>query len=653
MNELVRVNKAYTALFIADTTKQNVRLFVDTIVNNLLDRPAPTDGSWKKFIGLPPHKFSVIDRAETDELARKRLTENKYDIVFVNNQIDNKPIGGGGLEQYRRLQPDAMFIPFLDLTQRKGVFNERTKQASTGRGLSILHEKKFYNGLYKSNVNIGSILVMIFYGGRSPEDAAFYYGLNDKRIEAAPFNLLPDEVAVASDKISEFMARLNREMNKAGQNDSGAAAMQQEYASASTVSAPQSVPQIQNAGYVPVSPQPVYQAAPQSAAQPAQPVQQQVAAPQPQVMGWHTNDSAPLILQGDKTDFVQQPMTGQDVVVVQPVGQQTDPQNNSHVQQNPQPAQQNQWGQQIGRQMPQSAREAVEQMRKHQQERPAQTAPSMQGFQQQMVSPETYAREIPAHGAAVPSNNSGMVSDGSMPNDIKAAEKDAFRFRDASEMDQRLAELDNLGYIPPKGSKEEADLLRGLNSKKKREQKRKWEKARKRNEKASQGTFFASDLGNDGSILPNTDNITSQQGVGSRPVGNEEYEGIGDGDATVFQQESQPASGSADGSVPPNDAHVNNAYNNQISETNDDIMAGRKELAQKVSEAQLELNRRGEENNALAVPGALYGRVVFADDRSVMVKLDKSLDQVGVSLPDIFNMPVVIPYTKFSHREDY
>ena len=54
--------------------------------------------------------FSVIDRAETREQAFKRLGENLYDIVFVNNQIDDKPIGSGMLKRFRRYHEKALFI---------------------------------------------------------------------------------------------------------------------------------------------------------------------------------------------------------------------------------------------------------------------------------------------------------------------------------------------------------------------------------------------------------------------------------------------------------------------------------------------------------------------------------------------------------------
>ena len=64
-------------------------------------------------------------------------------------------------------------------------------------------------------------------------------------------------------------------------------------------------------------------------------------------------------------------------------------------------------------------------------------------------------------------------------------------------------------------------------------------------------------------------------------------------------------------------------------------------------EMQTALQQRGKMNAGLAVPGMLQGRVVFAKGNTAWVELDKNIEDIGIGFADIYQMPVMIPYTKF------
>lgn len=177
MNDVAIAGKVYSMLFITDYEEANPkwRLFVDTIINNLLDKPAEYGGGWRKF-NLPPITVSIINKAETADQAFTRLREDKYDVVFVNNVLENKPVGGGKMKQFRKLHPDAIFIPFLSLNQKKGA-PRGDGTVSSGEGLLNLYNSGFYNGIFKNNMNLAYTIEMIHAGGRTAESAFSYYGL--------------------------------------------------------------------------------------------------------------------------------------------------------------------------------------------------------------------------------------------------------------------------------------------------------------------------------------------------------------------------------------------------------------------------------------------------------------------------------------------
>lgn len=60
------------------------------------------------------------------------------------------------------------------------------------------------------------------------------------------------------------------------------------------------------------------------------------------------------------------------------------------------------------------------------------------------------------------------------------------------------------------------------------------------------------------------------------------------------------------------------------------------------------LQTRGRMNSELVAPGMLQGKVVFAKGTTALIELDCNLEQAGLSMADVFHMPVVIPYTKFA-----
>lgn len=178
MNEVSIIDKGYTILFIADYEKASLKWkqFVDTIVNNLLNKPAVSDGGWIKFTNLPKIKVAVLDIAQTRDQAFTKLKESRYDVVFVNNYLDGKPIGGGMLKRFKQFHPDAIFIPLLDMSQKKGA-RRRDGEICNGEGIQNIFNGGFFNGVYKNNLNMSYVIKMIHAGGRPKENALHYYGL--------------------------------------------------------------------------------------------------------------------------------------------------------------------------------------------------------------------------------------------------------------------------------------------------------------------------------------------------------------------------------------------------------------------------------------------------------------------------------------------
>lgn len=185
MNELSK-DKAFSILFIADYERASVKWqqFEDTIINNLLGRSAVLGGSWMKFTNLPPIAVSVVDKAETKEQAFKYLQESRYDVVIVNNALDGSPIGGGMLKRFRQYHPNTLFIPLLDISQKKGSV-KRDGSVCTGEGLLNIFNAGFYNGLYKNSLNVGVMINIIHAGGRPKENAYAYYGFDRALIGSA------------------------------------------------------------------------------------------------------------------------------------------------------------------------------------------------------------------------------------------------------------------------------------------------------------------------------------------------------------------------------------------------------------------------------------------------------------------------------------
>lgn len=56
---------------------------------------------------------------------------------------------------------------------------------------------------------------------------------------------------------------------------------------------------------------------------------------------------------------------------------------------------------------------------------------------------------------------------------------------------------------------------------------------------------------------------------------------------------------------------------------------------------------RGRSNSSLASSGVLQGKVVFAKGNTAWIEFDKNIEDIGLSVVDLYQMPVVVPYTKF------
>lgn len=59
------------------------------------------------------------------------------------------------------------------------------------------------------------------------------------------------------------------------------------------------------------------------------------------------------------------------------------------------------------------------------------------------------------------------------------------------------------------------------------------------------------------------------------------------------------------------------------------------------------LQERGTFNNGLVRAGVIHGNIIFAKGTMAIVELAVDMETLGLRLPDIYNAPVVIPYSKF------
>lgn len=170
-------NRAYTMLFITDYSKakSSWRRYVDSVINNLLDKPASK--GWDKFENLPPITVSIIDIAETRQQAFEMLKDGKYDVVFIDNRVNGQNNGAGIINRFRQYQESSMYIPLYAPSQVPGAVKS-DGTISEGLGLRNLYDKGFYNGVQKQNLDLALLIDLIQKGGRSKEEAYKEYNLS-------------------------------------------------------------------------------------------------------------------------------------------------------------------------------------------------------------------------------------------------------------------------------------------------------------------------------------------------------------------------------------------------------------------------------------------------------------------------------------------
>ena len=169
-------NRAYTMLFITDYSKakSSWKRYVDSVINNLLDKPASK--GWDKFENLPPITVSIIDIAETRQQAFEMLKDGKYDVVFIDNRVNGQNNGAGIINRFRQYQESSMYIPLYAPSQVPGAVKS-DGTISEGLGLRNLYDKGFYNGVQKQNLDLALLIDLIQKGGRSKEEAYKEYNL--------------------------------------------------------------------------------------------------------------------------------------------------------------------------------------------------------------------------------------------------------------------------------------------------------------------------------------------------------------------------------------------------------------------------------------------------------------------------------------------
>lgn len=195
-NALVTTGKtgAYTMLFITDYTDASPkeRKFVDTIRNNMLGIPGDSSGNWLKCPNLPEILVSVFDIAETRSRAYDMLDRNRYDVIFTSNRIDGRPIGAGYLRNVQEHHPNALIIPFIQATQLMGA-RKIDGTINMGAGIQAIYNLGIYTCMTRNRLDLVELVRIIHAGGRSKEDAFYYYGLdkNLAPIEGAEHPVIP------------------------------------------------------------------------------------------------------------------------------------------------------------------------------------------------------------------------------------------------------------------------------------------------------------------------------------------------------------------------------------------------------------------------------------------------------------------------------
>lgn len=181
-NELVVTpsnSKAYTMLFITDYKNASVKekTFITTVRNNLLDLPNDNSNQWVKYINLPQILVSLIDIVESRSKAFDMLDTGRYDVIFVSNKVEGKPIGSGYLRNIQKHHPNALIIPFIQATQIRGAI-KKDGSVNTGEGILSIFNCGIYTCMLRNRLDLGELIRIIHAGGRTKEEAFEFYGLD-------------------------------------------------------------------------------------------------------------------------------------------------------------------------------------------------------------------------------------------------------------------------------------------------------------------------------------------------------------------------------------------------------------------------------------------------------------------------------------------
>ena len=87
-----------------------------------------------------------------------------------------------------------------------------------------------------------------------------------------------------------------------------------------------------------------------------------------------------------------------------------------------------------------------------------------------------------------------------------------------------------------------------------------------------------------------------------------------------------------------------------MSELKEEDEREKEEKEKKNEQIREELGSRGKLNNAMVAPGMIQGKVVFAKGNTAWIEFDQTIEDMGLQFTDLFNMPVVVPYAKFTNQ---
>ncbi len=209
--EKTMTDKIYSILIFSnyENAPQKQKFFINTIKNNLLDKPFdPAEADqWKKYSLREKIRVSLVDIVSTEENVKKALLNGAYNVLIMDHSVGGKSVGAGTIDRLRTINDKILFIMLLHPHQRYGHVLPDGR-VSEGRQVKNLYEKGYFNAIFKAELNINTLIKMIKSNGFSAEWALHNYGLinnapalpiKDDDLPEAESEVSIDQVQASSD----------------------------------------------------------------------------------------------------------------------------------------------------------------------------------------------------------------------------------------------------------------------------------------------------------------------------------------------------------------------------------------------------------------------------------------------------------------------